>query len=338
MILNEIYHIFFDQAIHVVDKLDIIKKIKHSYKTNIPLTIKVGFDPTSSYLHVGHTILLKKLLDFQKLGHFIIFIIGDFTAQIGDPSKRDNTRPILNSKNITKNALYFYKQANKILYAKQTIFRFNSEWFSQIKMNNLIELLTQFSLEKILERTDFQKRFNLKKSIYLNELIYPLLQGYDSVIIKSDIEIGGTDQLFNLVTGRYIMKKFGIIPQGIITLPILDGTDGKYKHKVIIGKKMSKSFNNNISIADRSFIKFNKIMNIHDELMWKYYLVLYMYSTNNIIQLKKIFINYKYPKIQLAFNIISKYNTFNHAIKSFLSFKTMFVKQKKKFYKKHYVT
>jgi len=332
--LHDIYNIFFADTVHIIDKNNIIEKIKNSYKHKCPLIIKVGFDPTSLDLHFGHLILFNKLSILQNLGHIVVFVIGDFTALIGDPSGRNKYRPVLSIKKIKENALFFYNQACKFLNARQTIFKYNSEWFNKTNIKEILAIASNFSLIQMLERHDFNNRFKLNKTIYLHEILYPLLQGLDSIVIKPDIEIGGTDQLFNLLAGRYIMKKFNIIPQNIITFPLLEGIDAVYYKKHIVGQKMSKSFNNNIAILDASVNQFKQIMSIDDQVIWKYYALLCEYSHKNILLLKTTVFNNIYNKCQLGYNLTSYINNIYLAQKSFLSFMKLFKKKyisKKKF-------
>jgi tyrosyl-tRNA synthetase len=318
------HNIYFKHVVHTINRDDIVRKIEISESTRKPLLVKVGFDPTSMNLHVGHSILFNKLSEFQRMGHLIIFIIGDFTTQVGDPTGRNKLRPILSGTKIRRNSNSFYKQAMAFLNKKQTIFKYNSEWFNYLKLKDILNIASNFSLQQLLERTDFMSRFKYHQTISMHEMLYPLLQGYDSFIIGADIEIGGTDQLFNLVAGRHVMKKFGYSPQGIMTLPIIEGLDAHFNNGHLIGKKMSKSFNNSISLFDDPFTKFRKIMSIHDELMWKYYKIFFSYSTNDILLIKSSDDHIKDEKIKLALKMLSSTIGFQIAMKAMKKFNQFF--------------
>ena len=277
---------------------DLYKKIQQ----NRPLTIKFGCDPTSADLHLGHTIILNKLHQLQELGHNIHFIIGDFTAQIGDPSGQNSTRPLLEIKDIEQNAKTYKSQIFKILNPEKTKVYGNKKWFNNMSASDIIKLSGKQSVSRMLERNDFSKRYKLGQSISIKEFLYPLIQGYDSVKIHSDIEIGGTDQKFNLLMGRDLQKQQGQDPQVIITMPLLEGLDGT--------KKMSKSSNNYIGITESSDIIFGKIMSISDKLMWRYYSLLSFKSSDDITQLKKDVYEGKNPrdaKILLAKEIVTRF-------------------------------
>ena len=244
-----------------------------------PLRVKLGFDPTAPDLHLGHTVILNKLKLFQDLGHQVIFLIGDFTGLVGDPSGVNETRPVLTEKEIKENAKTYERQVFKILDKKKTEIRFNSEWMNQFSPEDFIRLSSVQTVARMLERDDFSKRYSAQKPISIHEFLYPLLQGYDSVALDADIELGGTDQKFNLLLGREVQKFYGKEPQVAFTLPLLEGLDGV--------KKMSKSLDNYIAIEDNADDMFGKIMSISDVLMWRYFELLSFRDEKEITELKK---------------------------------------------------
>ena len=244
-----------------------------------PLRVKLGFDPTAPDLHLGHTVILNKLKLFQDLGHQVIFLIGDFTGLVGDPSGVNETRPVLTEKEIKENAKTYERQVFKILDKKKTEIRFNSEWMNQFSPEDFIRLSSVQTVARMLERDDFSKRYSAQKPISIHEFLYPLLQGYDSVALDADIELGGTDQKFNLLLGREVQKFYGKEPQVAFTLPLLEGLDGV--------KKMSKSLDNYIAIEDDADEMFGKIMSISDDLMWRYFELLSFRDEEEITELKK---------------------------------------------------
>ena len=244
-----------------------------------PLRVKLGFDPTAPDLHLGHTVILNKLKLFQDLGHQVIFLIGDFTGLVGDPSGVNETRPVLTEKEIKENAKTYERQVFKILDKKKTEIRFNSEWMNQFSPEDFIRLSSVQTVARMLERDDFSKRYSAQKPISIHEFLYPLLQGYDSVALDADIELGGTDQKFNLLLGREVQKFYGKEPQVAFTLPLLEGLDGV--------KKMSKSLDNYIAIEDNADEMFGKIMSISDVLMWRYFELLSFRDEEEITELKK---------------------------------------------------
>ena len=250
-------------AVNLIDEADLRRKLEKSSKTGKPLTIKVGFDPTAPDIHLGHTVVIRKMKHFQQLGHRVIFLIGDFTGMIGDPTGKKATRPALTSEEIQLNAETYRRQVFKILDPSSTEVLFNSEWLAKLGAEGMIRLAARYTLARILERDDFRKRFEAHQPIALHELLYPLAQGYDSVALEADLELGGTDQLFNLLVGRDLMREFGLEPQVVLTMPLLEGLDGV--------EKMSKSLGNYIGIDEPADSIFGKIMSISDDLMWKYY-------------------------------------------------------------------
>ena len=237
--------------------------LKAKLQRGKPLTVKVGFDPTAPDIHLGHTVVIRKMRHFQQLGHRVIFLIGDFTGMIGDPTGKKATRPALTREEIEANAETYKRQVYKILDPVKTEVRFNREWLGELGSDGMIKLAAKYTLARILERDDFRKRYEGRQPIALHELLYPLAQGYDSVALKADVELGGTDQLFNLLVGRDLMREYGLEPQVVLTMPLLEGLDGV--------EKMSKSLGNYIGIDEEPRSIFGKVMSISDELMWKYY-------------------------------------------------------------------
>jgi len=302
----------------------LIKKLNSSKS----LTIKAGFDPTAPDLHLGHTVLLNKLRQFQDLGHTVIFLIGDFTATIGDPTGKTELRPVLSDKEVLKNADTYKNQVFKILDENKTIVKFNSEWLAKLSSAELINIIGSYSVARMLERDDFKKRFKTNKNISIKEFIYPILQGYDSVALNADVELGGTDQKFNLLMGRYFQSLNNPnnedAKQVVITLPLLEGLDGV--------KKMSKSLNNYIAIDDKPKEMFGKIMSISDELMWKYYEILSSISTKCLKELKKGAlennINPRDIKLDLGYEIVSRFYSEDIAEKSKKDFLSIFQQKK----------
>ncbi|KPK97136.1 MAG: hypothetical protein AMJ95_10680 [Omnitrophica WOR_2 bacterium SM23_72] len=250
-------------CVDLISEDELKVKLEASAKTKRPLVVKAGFDPTAPDIHLGHTVLLRKMRQFQDLGHQVIFLIGDFTARIGDPTGRSEKRKPLTEREIVHNASTYKKQVSKILDLKRLKIVFNSAWFEKLSLLDFLELTQQATISQILAREDFKKRLSRQEDISLLEFIYPLLQGYDSVVLKADVELGGTDQIFNLLIGRDIQKDFSLLPQVVLTMPLLEGTDGV--------QKMSKTFGNFIGIHEAPQEMFGKMMSISDELMLKYY-------------------------------------------------------------------
>ncbi|GJM16792.1 MAG: tyrosine--tRNA ligase [Thermodesulfobacteriota bacterium] len=262
----------------IISEEELLAKLKKSADTNKPLRIKAGFDPTAPDLHLGHCVLLKKLREFQNLGHTVMFLIGDFTAMIGDPSGRSETRPPLTQLQIKENSETYEKQVFKILDREKTEVVFNSAWLGTMSAADLIKLSTLENVARMLERDDFEKRYKSGVSISINEFLYPLIQAYDSAEMKADVEFGGTDQKFNILLGRDVQRHFNQQPQIAILLPILEGLDGV--------RKMSKSLNNYVAIEDNAMDIFGKVMSVSDELMWRYYELLTYRTDDEINQLK----------------------------------------------------
>jgi len=250
------------------------KKLERSYKEGKPLIIKAGFDPNRPDLHLGHTLVLTRMRRFQEFGHTVVFLIGDFTALIGDPTGKNATRPPLSREQVKVNAETYKQQVFKVLDGEKTQVRFNSEWLDALGTEGMIRLAARYSVQRMLERDDFKKRFKDNRSIAIHEFLYPLLQGYDSVALKADVEMGATDQLFNLLVGRQLMREQGMEPQVIMTGPILEGLDAKLVDGKIVGEKMSKSLDNYVGVSELPDQMFGKLMSITDDLMWRYYTLL----------------------------------------------------------------
>ena len=293
----------------IIQESDLIEKLK----TKKHLIVKVGLDPTMPDMHLGHTVVINKLRQFQQFGHEVIFLIGDYTACIGDPSGRDVTRPSVEPKTIKKNAKKFQKEIFKILDQDKTKVVFNSSWLGKLKGLDLIELASHYTVARMLERDDFDKRFKIeKKPIAIHEFLYPLLQAKDSVELEADVELGGTDQKFNLLLGRKLQEDHNMKPQVCIMMPILEGLDGV--------KKMSKSLNNYVSISDEPNDMFGKIMSISDDLMWRYYDLLSFKDNDDIKRLKSMCdtdkLNPRDAKIDLAHELVDRFHGQNKAKKA----------------------
>ncbi|KGQ31337.1 tyrosine--tRNA ligase [Gallibacterium anatis] len=283
----------------VLSEEDLIEKLKE----NRPLKIKLGADPTAPDIHLGHTVVLNKLRQFQQLGHEVYFLIGDFTGMVGDPSGKNTTRPPLTREDVLRNAETYKQQIYKILDPEKTHVVFNSSWLGELGTEGMIRLASQYTVARMLERDDFKKRFSNHQSIAIHEFIYPLLQGYDSVALEADVELGGTDQKFNLLVGRELQKARGLKPQVAITLPLLEGLDGE--------KKMSKSLGNYIGVSEAPDDMFGKVMSISDELMWRWYDLLSFRSLDEIAQLKQDVANGRNPrdvKILLSKELIERFH------------------------------
>jgi tyrosyl-tRNA synthetase len=261
-------------AVEIIREEELKARLEKSYQTGVPLRVKAGFDPTAPDLHLGHTVLIRKLKHFQDMGHTVVFLIGDGTGLIGDPSGRNATRPALTREQLNANAETYKAQVFKILDKSKTEVRFNSEWLDALGFEGMIRLTAKFTVSQMLEREDFSKRFNEEKPISVHELLYPMTQGYDSVALKADVELGGTDQKFNLLVGRQLQREFGQPSQIVLTMPLLEGTDGV--------QKMSKSYGNYIGITEAPKEIYGKVMSISDQLMWRYYELLTDVTTAEI--------------------------------------------------------
>jgi len=261
---------------------DLTRKLEKSRASGVPLTIKAGFDPTAPDLHLGHTVLLTKMRQFQDLGHRVVFLIGDFTAMIGDPTGRSATRKALTRDEVLANAETYKTQVFKILDPMRTEVAFNSLWLDALGTAGVVALAARYTVARIMEREDFRTRFQGGVSISLHELLYPLMQGYDSVALKADVELGGTDQLFNLLVGRQLMKEYGLEPQCVLTTPLLEGLTARFEEGVLVGKKMSKSLGNYVGVQEPPLEMVGKLMSISDELMWRYLELLSTRKTSEI--------------------------------------------------------
>jgi len=296
-------------AAEIIRVADLRERLEESRKTGRPLRVKAGFDPTAPDLHLGHTVLMRKLRHFQQLGHTVIFLVGDFTSLIGDPTGRNVTRKPLTREQIDKNAETYKEQVFKILDAQATEVRYNSEWLGKLGYEDTIRLTAHFTVSQMLERDEFHKRFQAEQPISLHELLYPVMQGYDSVALECDVELGGTDQRFNLGAGRELQRHYGQIPQIILMTPILEGLDGV--------QKMSKSLNNAIGINEPAQEMYGKLMSISDELMWKYFLLLTDLRSSEVESLKAdVVAGRAHPmevKKSLAFRIVNDFHSLDEA-------------------------
>lgn len=290
-------------AVEVISEKELLQKVEKSIKDKRPLKIKAGFDPTAPDIHVGHTVLLEKMRQFQELGHEIIFLIGDFTGMIGDPTGRSETRKPLTTEDVLKNAETYKKQVFKILEPEKTKVVFNSDWLSKMSVMDIVKLGSMQTVARMLEREDFKKRFENQQDITILEFYYPLFQGYDSVALKADVELGGTDQKFNILMGRTLQRKFGVEEQVVVLMPLLEGLDGV--------NKMSKSLGNYIGITESPKEMFGKLMSITDTLMLRYYELLSRISIEELKELKKGIengiVHPKTAKESLALEIVERY-------------------------------
>lgn len=294
-------------------------ELTEKLQTGEPLRVKVGFDPTAPDLHLGHTVLINKMRHFQDLGHEVIFLIGDFTGKIGDPSGKNTTRPPLSTEQVLENAKTYQEQIFKILNPEKTKTLFNSAWMNTLQADGMIRLASHYTVARILERDDFQKRFKNQTPIAIHEFLYPLCQGYDSVALKADIELGGNDQKFNLIVGRELQKSYGLPPQNILTVPLLEGLDGV--------QKMSKSLGNYIGISEPAREIFGKVMSISDSLMWRYYELLSFRSLKEIESFKKEIENGRNPKeikVLLAKELTARFHSSKEAEEAATEFEARF--------------
>ena len=288
----------------LIPKDDWLQKLARSEATGVPLRIKLGLDPTAPDIHIGHTVVLNKMRQLQDLGHQVIFLIGDFTSLIGDPSGRNSTRPPLTSEQIKLNAETYYKQASLVLDPSKTEIRYNSEWSLPLGSMGMIQLAAKYTVARMMERNDFHDRFKAGTPISVHEFLYPLMQGYDSVALKSDLELGGTDQKFNLLMGRHLQAEYGQEPQCILTMPLLEGLDGV--------DKMSKSKNNYIGIAEEPNTMFAKVLSISDTLMWRWFTLLSFRSMAEIEALRREVEGGRNPKdakVMLAKEITARFHS-----------------------------
>lgn len=308
-------------AAEIVSEPELLAKLKKSYETGKPLRIKAGFDPSRPDLHIGHTVLLNKMRQFQQLGHHVIFLIGDFTALIGDPTGKNEARPPLTQDEIKTNAATYARQVYKVLDKDKTEVAYNSEWMMKFTSADFIRLTSQYTLARMIERDDFTKRYQSNTPIHLHELLYPLVQGYDSVALKSDVELGGTDQKFNLLVGRELQKSNGQAPQCILTVPILEGLDGV--------QKMSKSLDNYIAVEDVPREMFGKSMRVSDDLMFRYYELLTDITVEGLAELQAdVKSGKKHPravKVELGRLLVERFHGRDAAANAVAEFDRIFV-------------
>jgi tyrosyl-tRNA synthetase len=311
--------IFKRGADELLVEAEVAAKLRRAQLTNEPLRIKLGLDPTAPDIHIGHTVVLNKMRQMQDLGHQVIFLIGDFTSMIGDPSGRNDMRPALSREQIEANAKTYHAQASKVLDPAKTEIRYNSEWSEPLGAAGMIKLASRYTVARMLERDDFAKRFKGNQPIAVHEFLYPLMQGYDSVALKSDIELGGTDQKFNLLVGRELQRHYGQEPQCILTMPLLIGLDGV--------EKMSKSKGNYVGITDPPADMFGKLMSVSDTLMWSYFELLSFRSMDEIARLKRECAEGRNPrdaKVLLAKEIVARFHTAAAADAALAEFESRF--------------
>jgi len=310
-------------SVDIINKEELKKKLERAISSGKPLRVKAGFDPTAPDLHLGHTVLIQKMKHFQDLGHQVIFLIGDFTGLIGDPTGKSDTRPPLTPEQVQENAATYKEQIFKILDPEKTEVAFNSTWMNEMRSIDMIRLCAKYTVARMLEREDFKQRFQNQKSIAVHEFIYPLIQGYDSVALKADVELGGTDQTFNLLVGRHIQKEYGQEPQIVLTMPLLEGLDGV--------NKMSKSLGNYVGITEEPFQMFGKLMSISDQLMFRYYELLSSLSMKDITGLQEAVeqgsIHPKEVKARLAMELVTRFHGREAADKARARFEAQFARK-----------
>ncbi len=310
-------------ASEIISEVDLLNKLEKSHKLDLPLRVKVGCDPSRPDLHLGHTVLLNKARQFQSLGHEVLFLIGDFTAMIGDPTGRNEARPPLSQEEITAHAQTYAKQVFKVLDKDKTKIVYNSTWMNKFTPADFVRLTSQYTVARMLERDDFEKRYLAHQPIHLHELLYPLVQGYDSVELKSDVELGGTDQKFNMLVGRELQRTSGQPPQCVLTVPILEGLDGV--------QKMSKSFDNYIALEDSPREMFGKTMRISDELMFRYYELLTDLEAPAVEELKRGVregkVHPKEAKVNLAMTLVERFHSKDDAEKAREEFERVFAQK-----------
>jgi tyrosyl-tRNA synthetase len=315
--------------VHTASELK--ERLARSYREKTPLLVKAGFDPNRPDLHLGHTLVLTRMRRFQEFGHEVVFVIGDFTAMIGDPSGRNVTRPPRTRDEVIENAKTYQAQVVKVLAPDRMRVSFNSQWLDRLGADGVIRLASHYTVARMLERDDFKKRFKSEQSISIHEFLYPLLQGYDSVALKADVELGATDQLFNLLVGRALMKDYGLVPQVVMTGPILEGLDAKLVDGALVGEKMSKSLDNYVGITEAPEEMFGKLMSITDDLMWRYYELLSSRSTAEIAALhdgvERGAVHPKTAKVDLAREIVARFHGADAARRAADHFERRFAKR-----------
>ncbi len=309
-------------AVDVISREDLVRKLKKSQESGVPLRVKAGFDPTAPDLHLGHTVLIQKLKHFQDLGHDVLFLIGDFTGMIGDPTGKSETRKPLTQEDVARNAETYKEQIFKILDPARTTVMFNSEWLGKLSSYDFVKLASHLTVARMLEREDFRERFDSQRPISIHEFLYPLIQGYDSVAMRADVELGGTDQLFNVLMGRDLQRSWGQEPQVVITLPLLEGLDGV--------NKMSKSLGNYIGITEKADDIYGKVLSISDELMFRYYDLLSDLTREQIALLKADMgrgaIHPKDVKKRLARELTARFHDAETALRAEENFERVFKK------------
>jgi tyrosyl-tRNA synthetase len=310
-------------AVDIIRAEELLAKLQRSRLSRKPLTVKVGFDPSAPDLHLGHTVVLRKMKHFQDLGHRVVFLIGDFTGMIGDPTGQSRTRPVLTPEQIKANAETYKRQVFTILHPRKTVVDFNSRWLGKLGSAGLVRLAAKYTVARLLERDDFAKRYRAGQAIGVHEFLYPLAQGYDSVALECDVEMGGTDQTFNLLVGRELMREYGLEPQVVLTMPLLEGLDGV--------EKMSKSLGNYVGIREPPREIFGKLMSISDALMWRYYELLTDLSLAKIEELKSRAasgeIHPKQAKTDLARRIVADYHGEEAAAQAAAEFEKVFARK-----------
>ncbi|HYN08707.1 MAG TPA: tyrosine--tRNA ligase [Vicinamibacterales bacterium] len=322
MTLDEQLSYLTKGCVDVVRAGELKAKLERCARTGTPLTVKVGFDPTAPDLHLGHTVLLRKMKHFQDLGHRVIFVIGDFTGMIGDPTGRSKTRPPLTPEEIASNAETYKTQVFRILDRAKTVIDFNSRWLGALGADGMVRLAARYNVAQMLERRDFKQRYETGKPIAVHEFLYPLAQAYDSVFLKADVELGGTDQLFNLNVGRDLMSNYQLEPQVVMTTPLLEGLDGV--------EKMSKSLGNYVGVTESADEMFGKLMSISDELMWRYYLLVTDATTSEVETMRRQTadgaLHPKQAKVDLAKRIVADFHSSAEADRAAAAFEARFTR------------
>jgi tyrosyl-tRNA synthetase len=316
-------------AVDLLTQEELLRKLQKSQETGTPLRVKAGFDPTAPDLHLGHTVLLQRMARFQRFGHRVIFVVGDFTARIGDPSGRSTARPPLSEEEVLHNAETYKEQVFRILDPEGVEVRFNSEWFGKMSAAEMIQLAAKYPVARMLERDDFSKRFREGRTIAIHEFLYPLIQGYDSVALRADVELGGTDQLFNLLVGRDLQRDFGQAPQVVMTSPLLEGLDARFDQEqgAIVGDKMSKSLGNYVGVTEAPNEQFGKLMSVSDELMWRYFDLLSDRSAGEVEALRTG--HPRDAKIALAQEIVTRFHGAEAAVAALSHFEQVIVRKER---------